>query len=320
MTRRGLVSRAARVRVTGASFLCVPACRSACCVRRAVCGARPGVPAAGSAFRRRGEVGEVVEELRGLSKAGDEVLVEDDFGGVVECVLGQALAVVAALPGVPQGVGAGDEWNDHGEEDVCHVRAIGQRGGTAMDALVVGAAVRDDDGGLVPDLAPDSGGGVGVGAAGPAREVVRRDGGVDVDPSGTRGEVPEGGPVGPPGALELDPAVPLVVDRGGGPVVQRRRPVISAGPAQILMPSSTSRTSPTGAWGGMTIRPLALRSVTSRPVSSATTTCWTPEESTGKVNRQPAGPRDRRRWGRRSSRIPCAGRRHRWVRRSSRRR
>jgi hypothetical protein len=35
--------------------------------------------AAGSAFRRRGKVGEVVEELRGLSKAGDEVLVEDDL-------------------------------------------------------------------------------------------------------------------------------------------------------------------------------------------------------------------------------------------------
>src|ERR1700750_1355518 len=64
-------------------------------------------PAAGSAFRRRGEVGEVVEELRGLGKAGDEVLVENDFGGVVERVLGQALAVVAALPGVPHGGGAG---------------------------------------------------------------------------------------------------------------------------------------------------------------------------------------------------------------------
>src|SRR6266566_2190934 len=166
-------------------------------------GARRGVPAAGSAFRRRGEVGEVVEELRGLGKAGDEVLVEDDFGGVVERVLGQALAVVAALPGVPQGVGAGDERDDHGEEYVCHVCAVVERGGPAVDPLVVGAAVRDDDGGLVPDLAPDAGGGVGVGVGGPAREVLRRDGGV-----------------GPPGALELDPAVPVVVDRGGGPVVQ----------------------------------------------------------------------------------------------------
>src|ERR1700722_16939788 len=185
----------------------------------------PGLPdttrrsAAGSAFRRRGEVGEVVEELRRLSKAGDEVLVEDDFGGVVECVLGQALAVVAALPGVPQGVGAGDERDDHGEEYVCHVRAVGQRGGPAVDPLVVGAAEPDDDGGLVPDLAPDSGGGVGLGVGGPARAVLRRDGGVDVDPGGTRGEGPRGGPVPSPGALELDPAVPLVVDRGGGPVV-----------------------------------------------------------------------------------------------------
>src|ERR1700722_10311770 len=116
----------------------------------------PGLPdttrrsAAGSAFWRRGEVGEVVEELRGLTKAGDEVLVEDDFGGVVECVLGQALAVVAARPGIPQGVGAGDERDDHGEEYVGHVRAVGPRGGTAVDALVVGAAVRDDDRGLVP--------------------------------------------------------------------------------------------------------------------------------------------------------------------------
>src|SRR4029077_2899531 len=98
--------------------------------------------------------------------------------------------------------------------------AVGERGGTAVDPLVVGAAVRDDDGGLVPDLAPDAGGGVGLGVGGPARAVLRRDGGVDVDPSGTLGEVPEGGAVGPPGALELDPAVSLVVDRGGGPVVQ----------------------------------------------------------------------------------------------------
>src|SRR5580658_4055955 len=173
-----------------------------------------------SAFRRRGEVGEVVEELRGLSKAGDEVLVEDDLGGVVERILGQALTVVAALPGVPQGVGAGDERDDHGEEYVGHVRAVGQRGGSAVDSLVVGAAVRDDDGGLVPDLAPDPGGWVGLGAGGPAREVLRGDGGVDVDPSGTRGEVPEGGAVRPAGALKLQPAVPLVVDRGGGPVVQ----------------------------------------------------------------------------------------------------
>src|SRR6202041_3412436 len=127
---------------------------------------------AGSAFRRRGEVGEVVEELRGLGKAGDEVLVEDDLGGVVECVLGQALAVVAALPGVPQGIGAGDERDDHGEEYIGHVRAVGARGGTAVDALMVGAAVRYDDGGLVPDLAPDSGGGVGLGVAGPALEVL----------------------------------------------------------------------------------------------------------------------------------------------------
>src|SRR5579863_1468942 len=63
-------------------------------------GARRGVPATGSAFRRRGEVGEVVEELRGLGEAGDEVLIEYDLGGVVERVLGQALPVVAALPGV----------------------------------------------------------------------------------------------------------------------------------------------------------------------------------------------------------------------------
>ena len=175
------------------------------------------VPAAGSAFRRRGKVGEVVEELRGLSKAGDEVLVEDDFGGVVERVFGQALAVVAALPGVPQGVGTGDERDDHGEEYVCHVRAVGQRGGPAVDPLVVGSAEPDDDGGLVPDLAPDPGGGVGLGVGGPAREVLRRDGGIDVEPSGTRGEVPEGGAVGPPGALELDPAVPLVVDRRWSP-------------------------------------------------------------------------------------------------------
>src|SRR6202040_1219630 len=137
-------------------------------------------------FRRGGEVGEVVEELRGLGKAGGEVLVEDDFGGVVECVLGQALAVVAALPGVPQGVGAGDERDDHGEEYVGHVRAVGQRGGTAVDPLVVGAAGRDDNGGLVPDLAPDSGGGGGLGVGGPALEVLRRDSGVDVDPGGTR--------------------------------------------------------------------------------------------------------------------------------------
>ncbi len=42
-----------------------------------------------------------------------------------------------------------------------------------MDPLVVGAAGRDDDGGLVPDLAPDSGGGVGLGVAGlPARSCV----------------------------------------------------------------------------------------------------------------------------------------------------
>src|SRR5580704_4027143 len=188
--------------------------------------ARCGVPAAaGSAFRRRGEVGEVVEELRGLSKAGDEVLVEDDFGGVVECVLGQALAVVAALPGVPQRVGAGDERDDHGEEYVCYVRAVGQRGGPAVDPLVVGAAGSDDRGGLVPDLAPDSGGGGGVGVGGPAREVVRRDGGVDVDPGGSVDEVPEGGAVGSSGALELDPgAVPLIVDRRGGPVVQPPQP------------------------------------------------------------------------------------------------
>ena len=42
-----------------------------------------------------------------------------------------------------------------------------------MDPLVVGAAVRDDDGGLVPDLAPDAGGGVGLGVGRPAREVLR---------------------------------------------------------------------------------------------------------------------------------------------------
>jgi hypothetical protein len=89
-----------------------------------------------------------------------------------------------------------------------------------VDALVVGSAGLDDRGGLVPDLAPDSGGGVGVWVGGPAREVVRRDGGVDVDPGGSVDEVPEGGAVGSSGALELDPAVPLVVDRGGGPVVQ----------------------------------------------------------------------------------------------------
>src|SRR5580692_7310568 len=169
---------------------------------------------------RWGEVGEVVEELGGLGKPGDEVLVEDDLGGVVECVLGQAFAVVAALPGVPQGVGARDERDDHGEEYVCHVRAVSQRGGAPVDTLVVGAARRDDDGGLVPDLAPDAGGGAGLGAGGPAGKVLRRDGGVDVDPGGTLGEVPQGGAVGPSGALELDPAVPLVVDRGGGPVVQ----------------------------------------------------------------------------------------------------
>src|ERR1700726_3994383 len=101
---------------------------------------RYGCPAVGSVGRRGGEVGEVVEELRGLGQAGDEVLVEDDFGGVVERVLGQALAVVAALPGVPQGVGAGDERDDHGEEYVCHVCAVGARGATAVDPLVVGAA------------------------------------------------------------------------------------------------------------------------------------------------------------------------------------
>src|SRR5580704_15854118 len=100
-----------------------------------------------SAGGRWGEVGEVVEELGGLGKAGDEVLVEDDLGGVVERVLGQAFAVVAALPGVPQAVGAGDERDDHGEEYVCHVRAVSQRGATAVDSLVVGAAGRDDDGG-----------------------------------------------------------------------------------------------------------------------------------------------------------------------------
>ena len=58
------------------------------------------------------------------------------------------------------------------------------------------------------------------------------------------------------------------------------------GPAKILMPRATSMTSPTGALGGVMILPLALRSVASRPRSSATTTCWTPAESTGKVNRQ----------------------------------
>ena len=58
------------------------------------------------------------------------------------------------------------------------------------------------------------------------------------------------------------------------------------GPAKILMPRSTSRTSPTGAPGGVMILPRALRSVACLPVSSATTTCWTPAESTGKVNRQ----------------------------------
>ena len=58
------------------------------------------------------------------------------------------------------------------------------------------------------------------------------------------------------------------------------------GPAKILMPRSTSRTSPTGALGGVMILPWALRSVASRPRSSATTTCWMPAESTGKVNRQ----------------------------------
>src|SRR5258708_36189681 len=98
--------------------------------------------AAWSAFWRRGEVGEVVEECGRLGKAGDEVLVEDDFVRVVERVLDQALAVVAALPGVPQGVGAGDERDDHGEEYVCHVRAVGQCGGPAVDPLVVGGAVR----------------------------------------------------------------------------------------------------------------------------------------------------------------------------------
>src|ERR1700726_3388191 len=97
---------------------------------------RYGCPAVGSVGRRGGEVGEVVEELRGLGKAGDEVLVEDDFGGVVERVFCQALAVVAALPGVPQRVGAGDERDDHGEEYVGRVRAVGQRGGPAGDALV----------------------------------------------------------------------------------------------------------------------------------------------------------------------------------------
>jgi multiple sugar transport system permease protein len=32
-----------------------------------------------------------------------------------------------------------------------------------VDPLVIGAAEADDDGGLVPDLAPDAGGGVGLG-------------------------------------------------------------------------------------------------------------------------------------------------------------
>src|ERR1700722_4384590 len=176
----------------------------------------PGLPdttrrsAAGSAFWRRGEVGEVVEELRGLTKAGDEVLVEDDFGGVVECVLGQALAVVAARPGIPQGVGAGDERDDHGEEYVGHVRAVGPPVGRPWTPWlwVPPSATTTAVWSLIWPQTPVAG------------SVVRRDGGVDVDPSGTRGEVPEGGAVGPPGALELDPAVPLVVDRGGGPVVQ----------------------------------------------------------------------------------------------------
>ena len=58
------------------------------------------------------------------------------------------------------------------------------------------------------------------------------------------------------------------------------------GPAKILMPRSASRTSPTGALRGVMILPRALRLVACLPVSSATTTCWTPAESTGKVNRQ----------------------------------
>jgi hypothetical protein len=58
------------------------------------------------------------------------------------------------------------------------------------------------------------------------------------------------------------------------------------GPAKILMPRPSSRTSPTGALGGVMILPLALRSVACLPVSSATCTCWVPAESTGKVKRQ----------------------------------
>jgi hypothetical protein len=90
-----------------------------------------------------------------------------------------------------------------------------------MNPLTERSAGRDDRGRLVPHLTPDSRGRVGVGVGGPAREVVQGDSGVDVDVGGTIGEVPEGSGIGCSGALELEPgAVPLIVDRRGGPVVQ----------------------------------------------------------------------------------------------------
>src|SRR5258708_37298498 len=90
-----------------------------------------------------------------------------------------------------------------------------------MNPLIESSAGRDDRGGLVPHLTPDSRGRVGVGVGGPACEVVAGDGGVVVGLGGTFGEVPEGGDVGSSGALDLEPGtVPLVVDRRGCPVVQ----------------------------------------------------------------------------------------------------
>src|SRR6202044_2555217 len=108
-----------------------------------------------SAGRRGGDVGEVIEEQRGLSKARGEVLVDHHFGHVVARVLTKTLAVMTALPGIPQGVGARGERENVRQKRIRYPRAISQRCGSAMNPLIERSAGRDDSGSLVPHLTPD---------------------------------------------------------------------------------------------------------------------------------------------------------------------
>src|SRR5882757_4263320 len=96
-----------------------------------------------SAARRRGEVGEVVEDRPWLESRG-EVLVHDHLDDVGRDVFGQTLAVLYVEPGVPEGDGAGDELDDAREQPICRPRAVRPRGPVAMGKVAVSPAGFDD--------------------------------------------------------------------------------------------------------------------------------------------------------------------------------